>query len=48
MFLLPAKVLYFVQNYAESFFLPLSLLLARTFLPDLVDILFLKPCSFER
>lgn len=31
--------------YADSFFLPFSLLLARTFLPLAVLILFLKPCT---
>ena len=31
--------------YAVNLFLPLSLLLLRTFLPEAVAILFLKPCS---
>ena len=31
--------------YAESFFLPIRLLLDKIFLPDAVLILFLKPCS---
>ena len=31
--------------YADNDFLPLALLLAKTFRPPLVAILFLKPCS---
>ena len=32
--------------YALSFFLPFARLAFNTFLPDLVDILFMNPCSF--
>ena len=39
---LPAYIFIY---YADNFFLPFCLLLAKIFLPDLVDILFLKPCS---
>ena len=35
-----------MRPYADKTFLPLLLLLLRTFLPFFVDILFLKPCSF--
>jgi hypothetical protein len=35
-----------ISSDTVSFFLPLALLLAKTFLPLAVDILSLKPCLF--
>ena len=36
------------KTYAANFFLPFSLLLAKTLRPFFVLILFLKPCSLAR
>lgn len=40
------QALCFGSSETESFFLPFALLLASTFCPSAVDILFLKPCLF--